>query len=373
MIFHCVEIEQVHFVYQEKRESWIKTLAKKTPQGVMAVQTEAYSIFHYQDDAVEEVYDNVLSEMDMTGRELPPTPIETESTVLYETIDEILPSKVHSASATVTRHEPLSAEISPYGVYYTSQELKKESEENVHPLYDNVLIYEPEIPEVPPPPSPDVIKELMPSVIETDDTQTPEVTSQEKSSHTKVYEQSVSKLPSEDYEDMISNEGVLGSDTYEYPEILDEKKSEETDHDSNVNYTYVDAKPRAIPFSPVDVQSSSFGHLTRSVSAGQLVIPPHPQHQSSVVDQNYLQLTILVQDMHQMLAQMQATYAQSFSLQPQEMVSKKFIQPPENDGIGQLSSSSVNHGDIAKDEQLDQNSANAEAAATKINMKKCLG
>ena len=400
---------------QEKRESWIKTLANKTPQNVRALQAEEYSSIRYDEEADED-----YQPAPQRGRKLPPIPDEDfETTAIYDTIDDITPQQMlqkSEASLTPFTDESESLyedivqsddktsepDISPYGVYYTSKALKEKKKfaEN-EDVYDDV----PEIsstsdqhssiPMIPPPPSPDVIKELMyPSVSppkEYDLPQTLPITSRKSESsdlNNEDFEDKqnltrkvIKSTSDESYEDMELNNEDSDSDTYEIPNPDEEEcehpeLAESQPEDSNC-YTYVDSSDQAATRTvPLDIdpmhRSGSFGHLKRSVSAGQLIIPPHIQQQA---DQN-LQLNILI-EMHQMLAQMQATYTQSISLTSQTGAEKS-VNPYLNDEncLSSFSDKKDGDGDDIKSKQVDkENSAmeSLEAANTKINMKKCLG
>ena len=205
-------------MFKEKRESWIKTLATKTPQSTTAVHTESHSSIDFKVGVEEEPYDNLPA---IATRKLPPIPSDTEneSSVIYDTIDDDtkqhtipLPEVSPTQFSTEYDEEPpyedvyetlLDDEsdiISPYIVHHSNQSqknnLKCEVEDSTQEedIYDQETkskfkddsaegLYEegfaqvendvaltesltqkrlPRIPRVPPPPSPDVIKELMP-------------------------------------------------------------------------------------------------------------------------------------------------------------------------------------------------------------------
>ncbi len=194
---------------------------------------------------------------------------------------------------------------------------------------------------------------------------------------------SISKPVSDEYyEDVPSlNESDSDSNAYEIPEnpdevtpdIPDEKADLDTHQDDDDGYTYVDntaktSKHHVVPTSPLDKNYvrhiASFGPLSRSISAGQLTIP---QQQLNTADQNNLQLNILIQ-MHQILAQMQATYAQPLYLPSQDMPS----QAMSSQAIASTNATKnvEGHQSVIESEQEKISSTECSESAT---MKKCLG
>lgn len=73
---------------QEKRDSWIKSLAKRTPQHVTAVQTESYSSFDYK-AVVRKYEDYSVSTATAANKKLPHIPEDvSEDDHIYDIVDD---------------------------------------------------------------------------------------------------------------------------------------------------------------------------------------------------------------------------------------------------------------------------------------------
>lgn len=396
----------------------------------MAVHTESYSSFDFDyNNMGEELYE------DLTTRQLPPIPdpeYDQSSDALYETLSnttKVIVSSPHVGSSSSTDitstgeeiYEELhsESEISPYGVYYSKQDLIIENVDDTQSKIQKPISASssqsvssisapakrlprvprvPRNPKVPPPPSQDVVRvplyspcsptqlhlsqnlpensttnsqhadfddASMVQIEDSDEDQTD--ISGDADSYIEVNESpeelKTERMPSESYSDC----------TYiDMDENAEELESNATDSESNdsEDYTYIESSDQAATQQRIVVPSNvphtaPFGHLLRSVSAGQLTAST-AQHNST--DQSTLQLNILIQ-MHQMLVQMQAAYAQTFSSPPQTNTSRKSVKDPQPNAA-----TAFTKGD--DEESITTEQCNKElhtTDATNKDMKKCLG
>lgn len=373
-------------------------------------------------------------------RKLPPVPTDADDDgAIYETIDDNIPQKSpllpkkfqaltttdlekshqpiysHPRTFSSVKHKIKNKELPEADIYAVSEVAFPEEdtyavsevalhEENLNEVSEVAIPHSPS----PLPPVPSSLALIPSSIKHSKSPEPPEnFTSDHENSDEELYED----LP------LKSDKSDTGSNTYEFPESPEEPIKMSTHEENNSQpedddgYTCVDSADQVsqlLSTSKMDKNiaqcSALVGQLTRSASVGQLI-----SQQSNSGDQNSLQLNILIQ-MHQMLAQMHATYQpmyfQSRSMFHEIMTEKEGLKVHEtededdetkddedDDKLHETKDNAKLH-EAKDDDKLheikddkDDNLANVknrdsedenvggknEDATTKVNMKKCLG